>query len=86
MVAQLTADSKDLVLTLTIPKAFSPYLTQVYTSCKIWEETIEDFVLREMKEKTFENYSKETIDALQIQNGLNIQTTNADIETIKQSM
>ncbi len=75
---QLETAQEDLSLNIIIKKEISPYLEKIYWICKEWDETIEVFVARKIKELSLTELAQYQI--AEIQN-----TLQNDIDT-KQSV
>ena len=76
----LESGTEDLSLNLTISKELRPYLEKVYWVCKEWDETIEAFIIRKIKELSLDELAQYEINTLQQSIQENMETWKISIE------
>lgn len=84
---RLQPDENDLDITFTVSAALRPYLTKWYQETKLDGESVQDFVLRILKEQAKNDYiakqGKQELDSIDASRNNEADTLIQDIEVFR---
>lgn len=82
----LPAATEDYPLSLVIPKEVYPYLEAVFTNCDCWTDTLDVFVLKQIKDKTLEAYYTNCLNTKTQENWGAIDAITIEYDTLKTTL